>query len=85
MSTDGIVLKTQQIQLKKGLSGNETELRVDKGSEAAYIKSMEKSDWVKNEAPLSRADDGFYYLIPGKYDIKISYDKLSSKAEFTIK
>ena len=85
LSTDGIVLKTQQIQLKKGLSGNETELRVDKGSEAAYIKSMEKSDWVKNEAPLSRADDGFYYLIPGKYDIKISYDKLSSKAEFTIK
>lgn len=85
LSTEGIVFKIQQIQLKKGLAGYETEIRVDKGSETAYIKTVEKSDWVKNQGPLYRADDGFYYLIPGKYDIRISHDKLSSKAEFTVK
>ena len=85
LSTEGTVFTSQNLQLRKGLSGYEIGIRVDKSSEAAFIKAMEKSDWVKNKGPMTKADDGFYYLIPGKYDIRLSQVKLISKAEFTIK
>lgn len=52
LSTDGIVLKTQQIQLKKGLSGNETELRVDKSSECSVHKINGKIRLGKKRRPI---------------------------------
>ncbi|MBC7885609.1 MAG: glycosyl hydrolase, partial [Saprospiraceae bacterium] len=85
MSPEGIVLKSVILKLKKGLSRYETFIRVDKSKEPAFLKSIEKSDWVKSQGIISKAEDGYYYLIPGKYVVKLSFEKTSSKFEFTVK
>jgi len=85
LNLSGTVLKTQNVKLKKGLSKNEVVIQVDKVSETSYLKSKEKSDWEKSKGAIERSDDGFYYIIPGKYDLRISSGNLESKVEFSIK
>ncbi|MGB4959926.1 MAG: glycosyl hydrolase, partial [Saprospiraceae bacterium] len=85
MAADGAVIKTKPLKVKKGINRYEIETVVDKSAEAKYIQSTEKSDWVKNNGPVTKADDGNYYIVAGKYELKLSIDKGSSKTDFSVK
>ncbi len=82
---DGKLVKKMPLKLKKGLASYEIDLNVDKALEVEYVKSIAKSVHVKQNGALKKADDGFYYPIPGKYEVIISKDKLTSKTELNIK
>ncbi|MBL0099570.1 MAG: glycosyl hydrolase [Saprospiraceae bacterium] len=84
LNLDGQVLQSTTLPIKKGLAEYEFSLKLDELQLPKYLKSLEKSEWIKDN-PLTKAEDGIFYLVPGKYDIRITSGNATSKAEFQIK
>lgn len=85
LTSDDAVIISTQMQLPKGLSPQTFDGKVDMDKHENYLKAIGKSDWVKKNGSLKKADDGNYYLIPGKYQIKVSSGDKTSKVDLIIK
>ncbi len=84
-NAEGQVIKNENVVLNKGLAAYELPFYVSADKESAYLKSAEKSEWFKKNGPVLESDDGHYYPIPGKYEIRLIKDKQITGAEWIIK
>jgi photosystem II stability/assembly factor-like uncharacterized protein len=85
IGADEVIILSLPIDLKKGLSGYSVDLVVDKTKIDAYLKSALKSDWVKKNGQPTLSDDKKMYPVAGKYYLSVTFNKETSKTEFTIK
>ena len=73
------------IMLKPGLSDYRIPLRVDDRQINAFLKSVKDAEWYKKlNFEFAKADDGFYYLTPGNYQIKLAMENHSADKSFEV-
>jgi hypothetical protein len=84
-NTEGLILKKINLRLNKGISTYTIDLRVDGGAEAAMLKWTEKLPWVARKGPMQKGGDGFWYLPPSNYEVRISRGGMRSVVPFEIK
>ncbi len=85
LAGDDVVIHSKSMKLKKGLCKYESEIVVDKDKFDVYISAVSKSEWVKKNGTPVISDDNKMYPVIGKYGVKLSYDKISSRNELNIK
>jgi hypothetical protein len=83
---DGPVLHTYSVTLKKGLQYATYDFTYGKDAWPAYRQYLEKN--LKEEETLPKmepADDGKYYLLPGKYKVTFKMKDQTSEQVFELK
>jgi len=84
-TADKVLVKSVKTDLKRGLATYTLDMKVSKEKESDFIKWSGTTEWVKSNDDPVRADDGFYYLLPGKYKLRLVAGKADSSAELLIK
>ena len=82
---NGLVLHKESVEALMGLSTYELAVEISPNAENSYLKSVETSKYVSENGPLSKADNGKYYPIPGEYNIVITEGKNVVKTPLKIK
>lgn len=82
---EGNLVASEKVVLLKGLATYSYDARVRKQQENEFLKWSRTTEWVKSKGEPIRANDGSYYLIPGKYKLKLVRGSAESETELTIK
>ncbi len=84
-TVDGKLLKSGWMELTQGISSHQLDTRIDP-KEAHHFKQWVKGTaWYKNLTfEYAKPDDGYYYLIPGKYTVKIDVEGSHVEQDFEI-
>lgn len=85
-AVDGPVLRTYSIPLKKGLQYATYDFTYEKDAWPAYRQYLEKNLEEEETLPeMEPADDGKYYLEPGKYKVIFKMKDQTSEQVFELK
>ncbi|MGH1435557.1 MAG: WD40/YVTN/BNR-like repeat-containing protein [Lewinella sp.] len=83
---DGPVLHTYSVNLDKGLQYATYDFTYGKDAWPAYRQYLEKNLEKDESLPeMEPADDGKYYLLPGKYKVIFKMNDQTSEQEFELK
>lgn len=82
LRADTGVLIEKQVALTKGYNQVELDLKVDKKNEKKLQKWINK---LENKEEYKVADDGYFYLVPGKYDLQVTTENGNDQKNLTIK